>query len=264
MKKIALSLLVIAASGAYVWDQRGRGPGDDLLRISPAAGGAETSSIKPRALGGTAPEPTYAPRRGPVAIDKPISAQGAGEPSGLTAFAAAEPARPQGAPSQSSQSRVSVPAFSPPQSPPAATTAPAQAVSTTAAAAVDATMPGRPSEYAELRLTRVAATAAGGHAATVTVRGYADGTYTGPIVDAYYGLVQIQAIVQGGRLVGIKVLQYPSDRRTSIMINRQALPMLRDEVVAAQSPDVDIISGATLTSEAFVRSLKGALHKSLM
>ena len=66
----------------------------------------------------------------------------------------------------------------------------------------------------------------------VAARGsYADGAYTGPAVDAYYGLVQIKAIVQGGRLVGIKVLQYPSDRRTSVMINRQALPMLRDEVV---------------------------------
>jgi uncharacterized protein with FMN-binding domain len=88
---------------------------------------------------------------------------------------------------------------------------------------------------------------------------YADGTYDGPAVDAYYGIIQIQAIVQGGRLSGIKVLQYPSDRRTSIAINRQALPMLRDEVVAAQSANVDIVSGATLTSEAFIRSIGGAL-----
>ena len=84
---------------------------------------------------------------------------------------------------------------------------------------------------------------------------YADGAYTGPVADAYYGLIQIQAVVQGGRLAGIKVLQYPSDRRTSVLINRQALPMLRDEVVSAQSANVDIISGATLTSEAFIRSL---------
>ena len=82
-----------------------------------------------------------------------------------------------------------------------------------------------------------------------------------PVVDAYYGLVQIQAVVQGGRLAGIKVLQYPSDRRTSVFINRQALPMLRDEVVTAQSANVDIISGATLTSEAFIRSLDAALRQ---
>lgn len=90
---------------------------------------------------------------------------------------------------------------------------------------------------------------------------YADGTYTGPAVDAYYGYVQIQAIIAGGQLARIKVLQYPSDRRTSVFINRQALPMLRDEVVSAQTADVDIISGATLTSEAFIRSLDAALKK---
>jgi uncharacterized protein with FMN-binding domain len=90
---------------------------------------------------------------------------------------------------------------------------------------------------------------------------YADGAYTGPAVDAYYGYVQVQAIIQGGQLARIKVLQYPSDRRTSVFINRQALPMLRDEVVSAQTADVDIISGATLTSEAFIRSLDAALRK---
>lgn len=88
---------------------------------------------------------------------------------------------------------------------------------------------------------------------------YVDGQYTGPAANAYYGVVQIQAIVENGRVARLKVLQYPSDRQTSIAINRQALPLLRDEVIAAQSADVDIVSGATLTSEAFIRSLSGAL-----
>ena len=98
-------------------------------------------------------------------------------------------------------------------------------------------------------------------AATTTVAaGFADGTFTGPAADAYYGDVQVQATVQGGQIVAIKVLQYPSDRRTSVAINRQALPMLRDEVISAQSPNIDIISGATLTSEAFIQSLTAALR----
>ena len=50
-------------------------------------------------------------------------------------------------------------------------------------------------------------------------------------------------------------------RGTSIAINSQALPMLRNEVIAAQSANVDIISGATLSSDAFIRSLNGALSK---
>jgi uncharacterized protein with FMN-binding domain len=90
---------------------------------------------------------------------------------------------------------------------------------------------------------------------------YADGTYTGPVVDAYYGLMQVQAIINGGRLTSIKVLRYPNDRSTSIYINRQALPMLRDEVIQAQSANVDIISGATLSSEAFIRSLGVAMRQ---
>lgn len=123
-------------------------------------------------------------------------------------------------------------------------------------AVVDVPLPRLRPEY---RVTRASATRA-----VVTVAagaGYADGTYTGPTVDAYYGLVQVQAIVQSGRLAAIKVLRYPSDRRTSLFINRQALPMLRDEVIRAQSAKVDIISGATLTSKAFIRSLDAALRQ---
>lgn len=90
---------------------------------------------------------------------------------------------------------------------------------------------------------------------------FADGTYAGTTENAYYGLVQIQAVVQGGRLVGIKVLRYPSDRSTSVAINRSALPKLRDEVIKAQSANVDIVSGATLTSEAFIQSLSAAIHQ---
>ncbi|WP_245486352.1 FMN-binding protein [Mesorhizobium sp. M7A.F.Ca.US.010.02.1.1] len=95
----------------------------------------------------------------------------------------------------------------------------------------------------------------------LAAHGYADGVYTGPTADAYYGIIQIQALVQGGQLTALKVLKYPSDRRTSISINRQALPMLRDEAISVQSANVDIISGATLTSRAFIQSLRGALKK---
>ena len=90
---------------------------------------------------------------------------------------------------------------------------------------------------------------------------YKDGAYTGPVVDAYYGLMQIQAVIKNGRLDSIRVLKYPNDRRTSIYINRQALPMLRNEVINAQSAQVNIISGATLSSEAFIRSLGAAMNQ---
>lgn len=88
---------------------------------------------------------------------------------------------------------------------------------------------------------------------------YADGSYTGPVVDAYYGLVQVRATVAGGKLTGITFLQYPNDRDTSLEISHAAIPYLTQEAIAAQSAKVDIISGATDTSIAFQKSLGSAL-----
>jgi uncharacterized protein with FMN-binding domain len=88
-----------------------------------------------------------------------------------------------------------------------------------------------------------------------------DGTYTGPVTDAYYGNMQVQADIQGGQLASVKVLQYPSDRRTSRRINSVALPMLAQEAISAQSASVDTVSGATLSSRAYAKSLAGALKQ---
>ena len=94
-----------------------------------------------------------------------------------------------------------------------------------------------------------------------SARRLSDGSYTGPPADAYYGIVQVRARVHGGRLVSVDVLKYPSDRRTSQFINDQALPMLESEVVRAQSARVDTVSGATLTSEAYLQSVSVALRQ---
>jgi len=88
---------------------------------------------------------------------------------------------------------------------------------------------------------------------------YADGSYTGSVADAYYGLVQIQATIQGGKLTTVTFLQYPSDRSTSRYINSQAMPLLEQEAIAAQSANVSGVSGASDTSAAFVQSLGSAL-----
>ena len=87
------------------------------------------------------------------------------------------------------------------------------------------------------------------------------GTYTGDTVDAYYGYVQVQVTTAGGKISDVKFLQYPSDRSTSIQINKVAMPYLVQEAIAAQSANVNIISGATFTSKAFRQSLQSALDK---
>jgi uncharacterized protein with FMN-binding domain len=90
---------------------------------------------------------------------------------------------------------------------------------------------------------------------------YKDGQYTGAVADAFYGNLQVKAVVQGGKLSDVQFLDYPHDRRTSQEINSQAMPWLKDEAIQAQSAQVDLISGATLTSEAFVQSLQSALNQ---
>ncbi|MDR3475154.1 MAG: FMN-binding protein [Devosia sp.] len=90
---------------------------------------------------------------------------------------------------------------------------------------------------------------------------YADGTYTGPSVSAYYGNIQMGVTIKGGKVANFQLLDYPHHTGTSYRINQQALPMLASEVVTAQSANVDIVSGATLTSEAFIRSLGAAFQQ---
>lgn len=92
---------------------------------------------------------------------------------------------------------------------------------------------------------------------------YKDGSYVGNVTDAYYGNVQVQAVVQSGRLADVVFLQYPSDRSTSVRINTRAMPTLKSEAIQAQSAQVDAVSGATATSEAFVSSLSSALAQAV-
>jgi uncharacterized protein with FMN-binding domain len=90
---------------------------------------------------------------------------------------------------------------------------------------------------------------------------YADGSYTGGTYDAYYGPLQVTANIQGGRLVSVDVLKFPNHKSTSRAINRQALPILEQQVIRAQSARVNMVSGATLTSRAYAQSLYSALQQ---
>lgn len=88
---------------------------------------------------------------------------------------------------------------------------------------------------------------------------YVDGSYTGSVADAYYGNVQVQAVVSGGKITDVQFLQYPNTHSTSVYINSQAMPFLKQEAIQSQSANVSIVSGATDTSMAFQQSLAAAL-----
>ena len=92
--------------------------------------------------------------------------------------------------------------------------------------------------------------------------GFADGVYAGTQEDAYYGQVKVQITISAHQVVAVKVLDYPQDRRTSRSINSRALPILRQEAVAAATTaNIDVVSGATLTSGAYIQSLRSALRQ---
>lgn len=90
---------------------------------------------------------------------------------------------------------------------------------------------------------------------------YKNGTYTGSVADAFYGNIQVQVVITGGQITDVIFLQYPNDNNTSRNINSQAMPLLKQEAIAAQSANVSGVSGASATSPAFQQSLASALSQ---
>ena len=86
-------------------------------------------------------------------------------------------------------------------------------------------------------------------------------TVTGPSADTRWGPVQVQITVADGVLTDVTVVDYPDGNGKDRQINARALPVLVQETLDAQSADVDMVSGATVTSEGYVESLQGALDE---
>ncbi|MFC8719181.1 FMN-binding protein [Kitasatospora sp. NPDC057198] len=86
-------------------------------------------------------------------------------------------------------------------------------------------------------------------------------TATGSAVNTRYGPVQVKVTMDGGRISRIDVVQYPTRDRRDREINESAIPVLNQEALAAQSADIDVVSGATYTSDGYTRSLQSALDQ---
>jgi uncharacterized protein with FMN-binding domain len=87
------------------------------------------------------------------------------------------------------------------------------------------------------------------------------GTFTGSSVDTPYGPVQVSATLSGGKLTDVNVLQVPDNGRYEDQIVTDAVPMLKSEALSAQSANIDIVSGATFTSQGYAQSLQSALNQ---
>jgi hypothetical protein len=84
-------------------------------------------------------------------------------------------------------------------------------------------------------------------------------TFKGSEVQTRFGAVQVQITVSAGKISEVTALQLTDDDRKSIQISNRAAPLLRTEVLSAQSAAVKTISGATVTSNAYLSSLQAAI-----
>ena len=103
-------------------------------------------------------------------------------------------------------------------------------------------------------------TASTGTSTASTAAG-ATNTFTGAVADTRWGPVQVQITVAGGTITAVDVVQYPSGNGKDQQINARALPILVQETLSGQSASVDMVSGATVTSDGYVQSLQSALDE---
>jgi uncharacterized protein with FMN-binding domain len=86
-------------------------------------------------------------------------------------------------------------------------------------------------------------------------------TYAGSVAQTRWGPVQVKITVQSGKITKVTVLQQPNENPKDAEINSYALPILINETTQTQSADIDMVSGATVTSQGYVQSLQAALDE---
>ena len=89
----------------------------------------------------------------------------------------------------------------------------------------------------------------------------ANGTFTGSDVSNFFGDVVVRVVITSGHITDVQAVKLPTDRAYSAYVSQVAGPMLRTEALQAQSANVNIISGATYTSQSYAQSLESALQQ---
>lgn len=85
-------------------------------------------------------------------------------------------------------------------------------------------------------------------------------TFDGPPISNPRGTYQAQITVVDGVVTDVVALEAGTSAAQSVQVNAMAIPLLREEVLEAQTWDVAAISGASFTSPAFIESLQGAFQ----
>ncbi len=85
------------------------------------------------------------------------------------------------------------------------------------------------------------------------------GTFTGSAVDVSYGVVQVKITVANGKITDAQAVQAPSGRNDRW--TQMSVPVLRQRTLAAQSANINGVSGASYTSYGWYTSLVSALKQ---
>ena len=105
------------------------------------------------------------------------------------------------------------------------------------------------------------AASSGGAGGSGDVTSSGGDTVTGSTAQTRWGPVQVQLTVAGGAITGVEVLKYPTGNSRDDQINSYALPILVQATMDAQGSNIDMVSGATVTSAGYAESLQSALDQ---
>jgi uncharacterized protein with FMN-binding domain len=86
-------------------------------------------------------------------------------------------------------------------------------------------------------------------------------TVTGTSVDTRWGPVQVKITAVNGKITSAQAVDYPQNNSRDQEINSVAIPQLQQETINASSANIDMVSGATYTSQGYIQSLQSALDK---
>jgi uncharacterized protein with FMN-binding domain len=84
---------------------------------------------------------------------------------------------------------------------------------------------------------------------------------TGSVEQYPYGQLSVTVTEAGGRIASVEMASLSETDARSVMIDDQAIPLLRQQVISAQSANINGVSGATFTSQAYAQSVQSALDQ---
>jgi uncharacterized protein with FMN-binding domain len=85
-------------------------------------------------------------------------------------------------------------------------------------------------------------------------------TGRGPVITTPFSVIQVEATVLRNRLIGVRTVALTGDGPHTQALNARAEPILRREALRAGSAKIDVVSGATYTSESWIESLRAAIR----